>query len=132
VVLKRETGFVPPSIEALIRMKTIVGITNEVDVMGDCRAVDAQVACFSAFFTRYSSIDQVEVIVARVLKLLYKINLGDDHVHLFKLVNLAGAGLSALLILALDRGHLLNQFTSFLNIESEERTSSSNIYMVPG
>jgi hypothetical protein len=73
------------------------------------------------------------VIEARVLKLLHKkISLGGEHVHLFKLVNLAGAGLSALLIPALVRGHLLNQFTSFLNIESEERTSSSNIYMFLG
>jgi hypothetical protein len=36
------------------------------------------------------------MIEARVLKLLHKkINLGDEHVHLFKLVNPAGAGLSA-------------------------------------
>jgi hypothetical protein len=33
-VVEWETGFVPPSIEALIRMKTIVGITNEVDILG--------------------------------------------------------------------------------------------------
>jgi hypothetical protein len=132
-VVERETGFVPPSIEALIRMKTTVGITNEVDILGDRRAVDAHVACFSALFTRYSSIDHFEMIEARVLKLLHKkINLGGEHVHLFKLVNLAGAGLSALLIPALVRGHLLNQFMSFLNTESEERTSNSSIYMLPG
>jgi hypothetical protein len=132
-VVERETGFVPPSIEALIRMKTIVGITNEVDILGDRRAVDAHVACFSALFTRYSSIDHFEMIEARVLKLLHKkINLGGEHVHLFKLVNLAGAGLSALLIPALVRGHLLNQFMSFLNTESEERTSNSSIYMLLG
>jgi hypothetical protein len=35
VVVEWETVFVPPSIEALIRTKTIVGITNEVDVPGD-------------------------------------------------------------------------------------------------
>jgi hypothetical protein len=70
---------------------------------------------------------------ARVLKLLYKkINLGGEHVHLFKLVNLVGPSQSALLIPALVRGHLLNHFTSFLNTESEERTSSSNIYMLSG
>jgi hypothetical protein len=133
VVVERETGFVPPSIEALIRAKTIVRIINEVDILGDRRAVDAHVACFSALFTRYSSIDHFEMIEARVLKLLHKkINLGGEHVHLFKLVNLAGAGLSALLIPALVRGHLLNQFMSFLNIESEERTSNSSIYMLPG
>jgi hypothetical protein len=49
------------------------------------------------------------MIAACVLKLLHKkINLGGKYVHLFKLVNLAGVGLSVLLILALVRGHLLN------------------------
>jgi hypothetical protein len=48
------------------------------------------------------------MIKARVLKLLHKINLDGEHAHLFKLVNLVGVGLSALLILALVRGHLLN------------------------
>jgi hypothetical protein len=72
------------------------------------------------------------MIEALVLKLLHmKIYLGGEHVRLFKLVNLAGAGLSALLISALVRGHLLNHFTSFLNTESEERTSSISIYMLP-
>jgi hypothetical protein len=132
-VVEHETGFVPPSIEALIRMKTIVVITNEVDILGDHRAVDAHVVCFSIVLTRYSGIDHFEMIKARVLKLLHKkINLGGEHVHLFKLVNLAGVGLSVLLILALVRGHLLNQFMSFLNTESEERISNSNIYMLPG
>jgi hypothetical protein len=115
----------------LINVKTIVGITNEVDVLGDHQAVDAHVARFSALFTCYSGFDHFEMIEARVLKLLHKkINLGGEHVHLFKLVNLAGAGLSALLIPALVRGHLLNQFMSFFNTESEERTSSSSIYML--
>jgi hypothetical protein len=131
VVVERETRFVPPSIEALVRMKTIVGITNEIDILGDHRAVHSHVACFSTHFTRYSDIDHFEMIEARVLKLLHKkINLGGEHVHLFNLVNLAGAGLSAL-IPALARGHLLNQFMSFLNTENEERTSSSSIYMLP-
>jgi hypothetical protein len=131
-VVEWETGFVPPNIEALIRMKTIVGITNEVDILGYHQAVDAHVACFSALFTRYSVIDYFEMIEARVLKLFHKkINLGGEHVHLFKLVNLVGEGLSALLIPALVRGHLLNQFMSFLNTKSEERTSSSIIYMLP-
>jgi hypothetical protein len=72
------------------------------------------------------------MIKAQVLKLLHKkINLHGEHVHLFKLVNLAGVGLSALLFPALVRGHLLIQFMSFLNTESEERTSSSSIYMLP-
>jgi hypothetical protein len=131
-VVKWETGFVPPSIEALIRTKIIVGITNEVDILGDHRAVDAHVAHFSALFTCYSSIDHFEMIEAQVLKLLYKkINLSSEHVHLFKLVNLVGAGLSALLIPTLVRGHLLKQCTSFLDTESEERISSSSIHMLP-
>jgi hypothetical protein len=132
-VVEWETGFVPPSIEALIRTKTIVRITNEVDILRDRRAVDAHVACFSALFTRYLGIDHFEMIEAQVLKLLHKkINLGGEQVHLFKLVNLTNAGLSELLIPALVRGHLLNQFMSFLNTESEQRTSSSSIYMLPG
>jgi hypothetical protein len=132
-VVKRKTGFVPSSIEVLISTKTIVGITNEVDILGDRRAVDAHVAYFSALFTHYWGIDYFEMIEARVLKLLHKkINLGSEHVHLFKMVNLAGAGLSVLLIPTLVRGHLLNQFTSFLNTGSEERTSSSSIYLLPG
>jgi hypothetical protein len=131
-VVKWETEFVPPSIEALIRMKTIAGITNEVDILGDHGAVDAHVSRFSTLFTRYSGIDHFEMIEARVLKLLHKkINLGGEHVHLFKLVNLASAALSALLIPALVRGHLLIQFMSFHNIESKEGTSSSSIYMLP-
>jgi hypothetical protein len=90
-------------------MKTIVGITNEVDILGDRQAIDAHVACFSTLFTCYSGIDHFEMIKAQVLKLLHtKINLGSENVHHFKLVNLVGAGLSVLLILALVRGHLLN------------------------
>jgi hypothetical protein len=54
--------------------------------------LDAHVAHFSALFTRYSSIDRFEMIEARVLKLLHKkINLGDEHIHLFKLVNRCGS-----------------------------------------
>jgi hypothetical protein len=62
VVVERETGFVPPSIEALNRMKTIVGITNEVDILVDHRAVDNRVTYFSAHFTRYSGINHFEMI----------------------------------------------------------------------
>jgi hypothetical protein len=132
-VVERETGFVPPSNETLIRTKIIVRITNEVDILRDHRAVDAHVAYFSALFTRYSCINHFEMIKVHVLKLLHKkINLGGEHVHLFKLVNLVGVGLSALLIPALVRGHLLNQFMSFLNTESEERTSSNIIYIFQG
>jgi hypothetical protein len=86
-----------------------------------------------ALFTRYMGIDYFEMIEARVLKLLHKkIDLGGEHVHFFKLVNLAGAGLSVLLIPALVRGHLLNQFMSFLNTKTEERISSSIISMLSG
>jgi hypothetical protein len=132
-IVERETGFVRPSIEALIRMKTNAEITNEVDILGNCWAVHAHKACFSALFTCYSGIGHFEMIEAWVLMILHKkINLGSEHVHLFKLVNLAGVGLSALLIPTLVRGHLLNQFMSFLNTESEERTSNSSIYMLPG
>jgi hypothetical protein len=61
------------------------------------------------------------MIGAWVLKLLHKkFNLGGEHVHLFKLVKLVGAGQSTLIILALIRSHLLNQFVSFLNTESKE------------
>jgi hypothetical protein len=35
VVIEWKTGFVSPSIEALIRMKIIIEITNEVDILGD-------------------------------------------------------------------------------------------------
>jgi hypothetical protein len=108
-VVEWETGHVPPNIEAVISTKTIIGITNKVDIRGDRHAVDAHVSCFSTLFTRYSGIDHFEMIEARVLKLLHKnINLSSEHVHLFKLVNLAGAGLSVLLIPALVRGHLIN------------------------
>jgi hypothetical protein len=54
-VVERETRLVPPSIAALIMTKTIFGITNEVDILGDRQAVDAHVACFSALFTCYSA-----------------------------------------------------------------------------
>jgi hypothetical protein len=127
-VVEWETGFVPPSIEALIRMKTIDAITNEVDILIDHQTIETHVACFSALFTRYSGIDHFVMIEAWVLKLLHKkVNLGNEHVHLLKLVNIVVAGLNALLIPALVRGHLLNQLMSFLNTESEERTSSSSI-----
>jgi hypothetical protein len=53
VVVKQEIGFVPPNIKALIWTKTIVGITNELGILVDRRAVDAHVACFSTLFTRY-------------------------------------------------------------------------------
>jgi hypothetical protein len=109
VVVERETELIPPSIEALIRMITIVGVTNKVRVLVDRRAINTHVAYFSALFTRHSGIDHFEMIEARVLEHLHeKINLGGEYVHLFKLVNLAGVGRSTLIILALIRSHLLN------------------------
>jgi hypothetical protein len=120
-VVEWETVFVPPRVEALIQMKTIVGVTNKVSILIDYRAIDTQVAYFSALFRGHSGIDHFEMIKGRVLKLLHKkINLCGEHIHLFKLVNLAGVGWSMLIIPALIRSRLLNQFVSFLNTESKE------------
>jgi hypothetical protein len=52
-------------------MKTIIEISNKVDILGDRQAVDAHVACFSTLLTRYSGIDHSKIIEARVLKLLH-------------------------------------------------------------
>jgi hypothetical protein len=121
VVVKWETELVPPKDEALIWTKTIVGVTNKVSTLTNHRAIDTHVACFSALFTGHSGIDHFEMIKTQVLKLLHKkINLGGEHVHLFKLVNLTGAERSTLIIPALIRSHLLNQFANFLNTESKE------------
>jgi hypothetical protein len=120
-VVEGETRLVPPRVEALIRTKTIVGVTNKVSILTDHRATNTHVANFSALFTCHSGIDHFEMIKAWVLKLFHmKINLDGEHVHLFKLVNLAGVEWSTLIIPALIRSHLLNQFESFLNIESKE------------
>jgi hypothetical protein len=74
-------------------MKTIVGVSNKVGILIDRGEIDTHVACFSTLLIGHSGIDHFEMIKARVLKLLHKkINLGGEHVHLFKLVNLAGAG----------------------------------------
>jgi hypothetical protein len=102
-------------------MKTIVGVTSKVSVLTDRQVIDTDVSCFSALFTSHSGIDHFEMIKARVLKLLHqKINLGSEHVHLFKLVNYVGVGQSTLIIPALIRSHLFIQFASFLNTESKE------------
>jgi hypothetical protein len=96
-------------------------VTNKVRILIDHWAIDTHVACFFALFIGHSSIDHFKLIKAWVLKLLdKKINLGGEHVHLFKLVNLVGAGWGTLIIPALIRRCLLNQFVSFLNIESKE------------
>jgi hypothetical protein len=121
VIVERETGLVPPRVEAPIQTKTIVGVTNKVSILTGHRAIDTHVACFSALFIGHSGIDHFEMIKVRVLNLLHKkINLGSEHVHIFKLVNIAGAGWSMLIILALIRSHLLNRFVSFLNTKSKE------------
>jgi hypothetical protein len=118
-VVEWETELVPPSVEPMIRTETIVGATNKVSIPKDHRAIDTHVAYFSTLFTGHSCIDHFEMIKARVLKLLdKKINFGGDHVHLFKLVNLA-SGRSTLITPALIRSHLLSQFARFLNTESK-------------
>jgi hypothetical protein len=115
-VVKQEIGLVLQRVEALIQTKPIVGVTNKVSIQIDRRAIDTHVACFSALFTNHSGIDHFEIIKAQVLKLLHKkINLGGEHVLLFKLVNLTGLRWSTLIIPALIRSHLLNQFVSFLH-----------------
>jgi hypothetical protein len=120
-IVEQETGLVPPRVEALIQTKFIVGVISKVIILTDHRAIDTHVACFSALFTGHSGINHFEMIKARVLKLLHKkINPSGEHGHLFKLVNLAGAGWSTLIIPGLIRSHLLNQFVSFLNTESKE------------
>jgi hypothetical protein len=57
-VVEQESGFVPPRIEALIRTKTIVGITNEGDILGNRQVVDAMwhVSTNSSHITRASTI----------------------------------------------------------------------------
>jgi hypothetical protein len=96
-------------------------VTNKVSILTDCQAIATDVSCFSTLFTGYSGNDHFGMIKARVLKLLHKkINRGSEPAHLFKLVNLAGAGQSTLIILALIRTHLLNQFVSFHNADSKE------------
>jgi hypothetical protein len=108
-VVEWETRLVPTRVEDLIRTKTIVGVTNKVSILTNRRAIDTHVACFSTLFTGHSGIDHFEMIKAQVLKLLHKkINLGGEHVHLFKLVNLVGARRSTRIIPALIRSRLLN------------------------
>jgi hypothetical protein len=120
-VVEWEIGLIPPSIESLIGMITIVGVTNKVSILTDRQAINTHVACFSTLLTRHSGIDHFEMIQARVLELIHKkINLGGEHVHIFKLVNLASAGCSTLIVPAMIRSHLLNQFVSFLNTVSKD------------
>jgi hypothetical protein len=121
VIVDGEIGLNPSQIEALIQSKTIVGVPNKVDVLMDRQAIDTHMARFSALFTCHMSVDHFEVIEAWIFKFLHeKINLGGEHIHLFKLVNIAGVGLSALINPALTRSHVFNQCISFLNTESKE------------
>jgi hypothetical protein len=78
-VVEGETRLVPPRVEALIRTKTIVGVTNKVSILTDHRATNTHVAYFSALFTCHSGIDHFEMIKAWVLKLFHmKINLDGE------------------------------------------------------
>jgi hypothetical protein len=120
-IVVEEIVIIPSQIEALIQMKTIVGVPNKVDVLMDRRAIDTHMLHFSALFTHHTSVDHFEVIDARIFKFLHeKINLDGEHIHLFELVNLAGVSLSALINRALTRSHLFNQCLTFLNIENKE------------
>jgi hypothetical protein len=104
-VIERKVGFVPPWIEALIRMESIE-ISNEIHVLTGSRVIDTHMAYLSAFLTRHAGIDQFEVIETWNFEfLLEKINLGSEHIHVFKLV---GAGLSVFIIPTLTRGYLFN------------------------
>jgi hypothetical protein len=101
--------------------KTIIGVPNKVDIMMDRWAIGTHMAHFSALFTRHTSVDHFEVIEARIFKFLHeKINIGGEHIHLFKLVNLASVGLSVLINPALTRSHLFNQCPSFHDTKSKE------------
>ena len=102
----------------MIRTEAIVEIPNKVCALTGIWAIDTHVARFSTLLTRHAVINHFEVIGDRIFKFLHrKINLGGEHKHVFKLVDLAGAGLSVLIILALARGHLLNESTSCLDTQ---------------
>jgi hypothetical protein len=120
-VVDGEIRLIPSLIEALIQTKIIIGVPNKVYILIDHRAIDTHMAHFFALFTHHTSINHFKVIETQIFKFLHeKINLGSEHIHHFKMVNLAGAGLSALINLALTRSHLFNQCPSFLDTESKE------------
>jgi hypothetical protein len=94
VVVERKVGLVPPLIEASIWTES-TGMSNEIHALTGDRAVDTYLACLSAIITRHAGISHFEMIETRMFKFLHeKINLGGEHIHLFKLVNLASAGLT--------------------------------------
>jgi hypothetical protein len=86
-----------------------IGISDETHALIDRRAIDTHMACLFTLFTHHAGINDFEVIETRIFKFLcWKINLGGEHIHLFKLVDLTGAGLSVFIIPTLTRGHLFN------------------------
>jgi hypothetical protein len=98
-----------------------IGISNEIHILIGRRAIDTHIACLSALFRHHAGIIHFEVIKTRIFKFLYeKINLGSEHIHLLKLVNPTGAGLSVFINPTLIRSHLFNHCPSFLDTESKE------------
>jgi hypothetical protein len=78
-------------------------------------------ARLSTIFTHHAGIDHFKVIETQIFEFLHeKINLGVEHIHLFKPVNLTGAGVSAFIISTLTRSHLFDQWPSFIDTESKE------------
>jgi hypothetical protein len=107
-VAERKIGLVPPFIETLIRTKP-ARISNEIHILTDHGVIDTHMACLSALFKRHAGINNFEVIEFWIFKFFHeKINLGGEHIHLFKLVDLTGAGLSALINPTLTGGHHFN------------------------
>jgi hypothetical protein len=63
----------------------------------------------SALLTHHTGIDHFVVIETRIFEFFpEKINLGGEHIHLFKLVDLMAAGISVFIIPTLTRSHLFN------------------------
>jgi hypothetical protein len=69
-----------------------IGISNEIHVLTGHREIDTHMSCLSALLTRHVGIDHFEVIETWIFEFLHEINLDGEHIHLFKLVNLAGVG----------------------------------------
>jgi hypothetical protein len=77
--------------------------------------------CLFALFTSHAVIDHFEVIETWIFEFLHeKINLGCEHIHLFKSVDLAGVDLSVFINPTLTRIHLFNQCPSIPDTESKE------------
>jgi hypothetical protein len=98
-----------------------IRISNEIHILAGRRAIDNHMACFSALFSCHVGIVHFEVVETQIFKFLHeKINLGCEHNDLFKLVNLAGAGLRSFISPNLSRSHLFNKCPNFLNTEIKE------------